>query len=310
MIYWLLQNATDHPSLAQGIPPEGVFSAAELARLAQLRAEKRRQEWMLGRWTAKRLLQSSLEQANGQRLPLDELVVAREPNGAPVAILTTQLGPPTMSPAAPPITLPLVGMAGIKAGQEVPTITGWRLPLSLSISHSTSSAFCAVYPFAGVSGQVSRKNSIRAASQGVRPLAWVGADIEMVETRSPRFVDDYFTPQEIRHVRDASPGFQDALVTATWSVKEAVLKALRLGLTVDTRLVSCLCALHGPAEGGWYGVSVECDPKILARANRASQVAVYGWWRLEGAYALTLAAAVDWSYPAKDHGARGIWAGR
>lgn len=292
MIHWLLQKAADHPSLSQGLPPPGVFSAAELERLGQLSAEKRRREWILGRWTAKRLLQSFVERTSGQRLPLTGLVVGREPTGAPVALVDAHLVPPSLASAEAPISVPLVGTAGIKPGMGVPTFKGWRLPLSLSISHSTNSAFCAVHPSAGLANQFPRENGALSALNDTSQLAQVGADIEMVEGRSPRFVNDYFTPEEIRHLRDTPYDLRNTLVTATWSAKEAVLKALRLGLTVDTRLVSCLCAVDEPLAGGWYAVSVACDAKILPQASPATDTITCGWWRLEGSYVLTLAVVM------------------
>ena len=57
MLHWLLQTVDDHPSLARGIPPRGVLNAEEQGRFAALPTEKRRRDWLLGRWTAKRLVQ-------------------------------------------------------------------------------------------------------------------------------------------------------------------------------------------------------------------------------------------------------------
>ena len=58
--------------------PAGLLSAAELERMGQFTAEKRRREWLLGRYTAKQLVQRYLDQETGQRPPLDALVIARE----------------------------------------------------------------------------------------------------------------------------------------------------------------------------------------------------------------------------------------
>ena len=65
----------------------------------------------------------------------------------------------------------------------------------------------------------------------------VGADIEHVEPRDPAFVRDFFTTGEAERVWRCPAKQRDTLVTVLWSAKEAVLKVLRLGLTVDTRRV-------------------------------------------------------------------------
>ncbi len=59
----------------------------------------------------------------------------------------------------------------------------------------------------------------------------------------------------------------DTLVTATWSAKEAVLKALQLGLTVDTRRVTVLCQFDGDLTQ-WTPVEVECDSTLIAAPDR------------------------------------------
>ncbi|MCZ7667962.1 MAG: 4'-phosphopantetheinyl transferase superfamily protein [Chloroflexi bacterium] len=64
--------------------------------------------------------------------------------------------------------------------------------------------------------------------------------MERIASRSPEFVTDYFTKEEQVLVDRASADMRDVAVTAVWSAKEAALKALHLGLTVDTRAVTCL----------------------------------------------------------------------
>lgn len=139
----------------------------------------------------------------------------------------------------------------------------WDVPdgslpeVSLSISHSHSHAFCAVVAAADF------------------PL---GADIEIIEPRPPGFAADYFTGAERALVERVSDAFRPTLETAIWSAKEAAFKAIRSGLTVDTRNVSCLIrdattpddwtpfdvvwelAAPGlPALGGWWRVWQEPD---------------------------------------------------
>ena len=80
--------------------------------------------------------------------------------------------------------------------------------------------------------------------------------------------------------------------------KEAVLKALRLGLTVDTRRVSCLCDLPASTASGmpgrWTQVRVTCHAGLLpwekGKDSHSTSCQLSAWWRVQGAYVLTLAA--------------------
>lgn len=67
-IFWTLQKRSQLP--------DGDFwlSAVEKERLSQLRFPKRRQEWLLGRWTAKTLLSS---------MAMQQLSIENESSGAP-----------------------------------------------------------------------------------------------------------------------------------------------------------------------------------------------------------------------------------
>jgi len=60
-----------------------------------------------------------------------------------------------------------------------------------------------------------------------------GVDVERVEPRIASFVADYFTDRERQHLSVASTLERDRLVTVYWCVKEAVLKAVRKGLSVS-----------------------------------------------------------------------------
>lgn len=80
--------------------------------------------------------------------------------------------------------------------------------LTLSISHSQGTALAALKPGSG---------------------AFIGVDIEAIEDRSPAWYGDYFLPGEV-----PLPGDPDQ-ATRIWTVKEAALKALGLGLQADLR---------------------------------------------------------------------------
>jgi 4'-phosphopantetheinyl transferase len=70
-----------------------------------------------------------------------------------------------------------------------------------------------------------------------------------------------------------------------WSAKEAALKALRLGLTVDTRSLSCAPGRPNQFDHGWALFEISCNPALLGR-----QVGrLHGWWQRHGGYVLTIA---------------------
>jgi 4'-phosphopantetheinyl transferase len=230
MLYWLTQTLADHPALARAEPPEGLLSSAEEARFRSLTREKRRRDWLLGRWTAKHLAAHYIELVAGRRPALSEIVITTDPDGAPR--LQSQNGYARIVDR-----------------------------LAISISHSHGHALCAL-----------------TAAPEYAP----GADIEYVEPRDPAFVTDFFTDDEIERVHRAPPSVQPLLTTVIWSAKEAALKSLRRGLTVDTRQIVCLP--DEPAVDGWTPVAVRCCPEWDATVHR-------GWWRQIGGFVLTLATA-------------------
>ncbi len=228
MLYWLIQTLADHPALACAEPPEGLLSSAEEARFRTLTREKRRRDWLLGRWTAKHLAAFYLEQVIGRRPALSDIAILADPDGAPR--LQSQNGYASLVDR-----------------------------LTISISHSRDHAFCALI-----------------AAPGYAP----GADIEHVEPRTPGFVTDFFTDAEIARLHHAPPSAQPLLTTVIWSAKEAALKALRRGLTVDTRQIVCLPG--EPTADGWAPLIVRCHPELNAAVH-------HGWWRQMGEFVLTLA---------------------
>lgn len=256
MVHWLVQTAQAHDALALAQAPEGLLSAAERERLAQLRSPKRRRDWLLGRWTAKQLIRSVVEREHGQAVALDALTIASAPDGAPEVRVAD--GAPLCA-----------WLAGSRAVGGAPGRDA-RCAVSLSISHSHDRALCALLDGADTA---------------------VGCDIERVEARAPLFALDYFTDDELAHLYNAPPEQHDTLVAAIWSAKEAALKALRLGLTVDTRAVTCVphesAAPESDPAPGWGRVSVTSDPRLLGREAPALR----GWWRAEGGFVLTLAVA-------------------
>lgn len=224
VIHWLLQAAADNLEINQGLAPAGLLSDAEAATLTTLNVLKRRRDWLVGRWTAKALLQQQLN-GIGQPVTPAQIVVDNDPDGAPFAALDVD-----------------------GAAQ--------RLAWSLSISHSHGLAFCAIHP----------------ATDAATCFA-VGADVEFIEAREENFVRDYFTPDEMACVARAQPAQRAAVVTAIWSAKEAVLKALRTGLRLDTRTIECIVPLQLPSRDEWSSFAIAVPEHVSPGASWS------GWWR-------------------------------
>ncbi len=233
MIYYLIQSFGAHPDLAKGIPPAGLLNGAEKRQFEALRSGKRQREWLLGRWTAKHLLQMVVEARCGELLPLDSFTIFNTPSGAPHVTCTYLNG------------------------------------ANLSISHRDDAAFCAVC----------------LDGQSCSEITWgtLGVDIERVETRTGSFADDYFTGPEIERVRTAPESIQDLIITAIWSAKESALKAVNLGLSVDTRSVTCLLDVPRSIQENWAKFDLTYDSKRLNK----SVPPLKGWWKTMGDYVLT-----------------------
>jgi len=78
------------------------------------------------------------------------------------------------------------------------------------------------------------------------------------------------------------PGERDLVTNVVWCAKEAVLKALGLGLTVDTYAVRCLPGAApadpgawalDPGGGAWRGLEIACEPALLPEG-----MSVHGIW--------------------------------
>ena len=83
MIDWLIQTTAHHPHLIRGQAPPGLLSPAETAVLDTFSVLKRRQDWLLGRWTAKRLLQALIQQQSRRTVLLENFSILPGKDGAP-----------------------------------------------------------------------------------------------------------------------------------------------------------------------------------------------------------------------------------
>lgn len=231
MIRWLIQSVVDHPDLSAGRPPVGLLTPTEVGQYGEFLSPRRRRDWLLGRWTAKRLIQAHIAAAHGFSPELDSFAVEQDPSGAPYA-----------------------------RGHHLAlhgTCAGERIPLTLAISHSHGYAFCALC----------------ADGAGRTRL---GADIERVEPRPESFAQEFFTLDEQARLKAAPPALTDLLTTATWSVKEAVLKATHTGLRADPRRVQCLLPPVCPHH--WTPLHVEMQPDD--KAQRGELGPLRAWWHV------------------------------
>ena len=117
-------------------------------------------------------------------------------------------------------------------------------------------------------------------------LTSLGCDVETIEPRSDGFVADYFTASEKALIARTPVEHQPLIVALVWSAKESALKALHLGLRLDTRCVCVRLVDASPRPAGKKGRNLCSDP---AASNpdgwrplsvHCSSGPVYGgWWR-------------------------------
>lgn len=265
MIHWALQANAGWAAAPPGatpfeaLHPAAALSAAERARLDELHVPKRRAEWLLGRATAKSVVGQALRGAIPAAWPPEALEIASAPSGMPFARLAPEASP----------------VAGFQPGE--------RLPVTVTISHTAGHALSAATwcpPRAG-----------GAAAPAL------GADLGVVEPRSPAFLETFFTDAEQRWVRDAPWWERDVRANFVWCAKEAVLKALGLGLTVDTRAVECRTepGVADPAEwplapagDAWGPFLATCSATLVPGG-----ASIRGVWRCLPGFVAALAARAD-----------------
>jgi 4'-phosphopantetheinyl transferase len=255
MIHWLVQSTDSYPDNGSGVVVwDDVLHPREQAQFTTLKTEKRRRDWLLGRWTAKQLVGEVIAKETGVQLPPDVIEVH---NG--------MMGDPILNCQLPIVNCKRIGISGespiLRQAQD--EFSNLQSLVTLSISHSNSHAFCAL----------------------VEKSDWpLGADMEQIAPRSGTFVTDYFTKEEQSLVAQTSAEMRDVVITAVWSAKEAVLKALHLGLTVDTRSVACLIQPVGKRPFAWTPFTIQCDDSRLPHSSPP----LMGWWRTYDDFVLTL----------------------
>jgi 4'-phosphopantetheinyl transferase len=154
-------------------------------------------------------------------------------------------------------------------GAPEPYLDGEPLGCSLSITHRL-----------GV--------SVAVVGSGVV----VGGDLEVVEPRSDAFVREWFSDDErerILTVHEVDSPFE--LPCLLWSAKEATAKVLREGLRLDPRGATVTLADDrepGEPAGHWQRFAVDWAEQGPV---------VDGWWRVDGSFVRTIAAAPECPHP-------------
>jgi 4'-phosphopantetheinyl transferase len=243
-MYWLTQKLADVPENDDWLTPN------EIICMNKLRFPKRRAEWRLGRWTAKRALASYF----GNDFRSSAFRHTRVP--APLRLPFT---PIRMQDGEGTTTKDYFSQIEIRAaadGAPEAFAQNQPVPITLSISHRDGLGFCVINPFN------------RA----------VGCDLEKAEYRSKNFVEDYFTADERALVERASLQDRHWLAPLIWSAKESTLKALRQGLRMDTR--SVIVDFHQD------NVREHWNP-LLVRGAETTRI-FHGWWRYDGEFVQTV----------------------
>jgi len=143
-------------------------------------------------------------------------------------------------------------------------------------------------PFAQVDGRpvsgcltISHREDWALAAWTTLPGLQIGADLEIVPAASPDFLKDYLSPAELEIAARLSERERARWMILCWSAKEAVLKALRIGLRADTRSVEIL-ASGEPQPSTWTS--------LPTRSSLPGTQKLRLWWMTEGDMVLTLAA--------------------
>lgn len=198
-VYWLEQTEQDMAVEDDWLSPE------EVARLRNMRFAKRRADWRLGRWTAKRALACCLGLAPDPR------------------------------------TLAAIEMHPTSSGAPAVFIARRKQTLHISLSHCCDRALCAI----------------------TLSNAPVGCDLEVAEVRSDAFVTDYFTATEQAYVRNVPPPERWQVLALLWTAKECALKALEVGLRLDTRLAVVSLSDTEVSDSCWRPLQVSCPKENI-----------------------------------------------
>jgi 4'-phosphopantetheinyl transferase len=114
------------------------------------------------------------------------------------------------------------------------------------------------------------------AAAGQQPAS-IGCDMEVIGRRGEEFVLDYFTGSERALVDTFGGDDRSTVVTLIWSAKESAVKALGVGLRLDTRDVHVGPVVGHPPFSAWSALVVQTPGRRFE-----------GWWRTSQERVLTM----------------------
>lgn len=154
------------------------------------------------------------------------------------------------------------------AESGAPVVLAPGIQVRISLSHRSGTALCAVTSFDTA----------------------LGCDIEIIEPYSNAFVSDFFSSEEQVYVESARAHHCDQLIVRLiWSGKESVLKAMQVGLRMDTR---DLRVIFDPADFG-AGTMPDQAPAQWHRMNIVTCHGhkFHGWWIHDAKFVKTIASS-------------------
>jgi 4'-phosphopantetheinyl transferase len=111
------------------------------------------------------------------------------------------------------------------------------------------------------------------------PGGALGCDLELVERRSPAFIEDWLAPDERTLVAGAGPESRDLAANLVWTAKEAAAKVRRAGLRLDLRDAMTELPEVAPTGGAWRELAI----RWTDRGSRTR-----GWWRTEPGWVMAV----------------------
>ncbi len=130
-------------------------------------------------------------------------------------------------------------------GSQIAVKLGFWLRTNLLLSELSFDNEASGAPFVEWQGKrnqgslsISHRGEYAVAAFCRDPDTSIGIDLELIEPKSHGFVEDYFTAQEADWVFGLPEDQQALAASLLWSGREALLKALQLGLRIDTRQIA------------------------------------------------------------------------
>ncbi len=277
MIEWHLESRADLPYLTTDKPPTWL-SQAERSMWLTIKGEKRKQEWLLGHWTIKRLawayfVKSHWIEAQGHDWrEIRAIQVDQDAFGAP--------------------SLSWVGF------EEKSTdfllcncneMTKRVARMRISISHSGEWSFCAL----GIG------------------MHGIGVDIELIQQYPAVFSSGNFTEEEQEWIADLPHELHDEAGILIWSAREAIYKSIGVGLPGRNDINPGVTSLpekatlmglwrNGSSRGIQSTLSYPIQPLDQQRWNgyriiwptQDDSIVWLGFWRKIRDYILTVAVCV------------------